>query len=187
MKYITNKQYLQIKDIPRGRLAARTLIYTGVIIGKENKVLLCTSNKTKYPGWQLPGGKVLWSESILDCTKREVLEEVGLNVKPEHLIGVFQRDTGPDDEEYIRVIFSSKSFRKKSNYLTDPNIKDVQWFDIKGILEGKVELQSKQIFKEIERYSQGKRYPLEVLDIYEWQVYFLTLISITNILSYRYL
>ncbi len=168
MKYITNKQYLQIKDIPRGRLASRTLIYTGVIIEKEGKILLCLPNKTKYPGWQLPGGKVLWSESILDCTKREVLEEVGLNVKPEYLIGVFQRDTGPEDEEYIRVIFSSKSFRKKSNPLIDPAIKEDRWFDIKDILDGKVELQSKQILKEIERYSQGKLYPLEVLGMYEW-------------------
>ncbi len=57
MKYITNKQYLQIKDIPRGRLASRTLIYTGVIREKENKVLLRFPNKTKYPGWNCQGVK----------------------------------------------------------------------------------------------------------------------------------
>ena len=61
MKYITAKQYKQIKDIPRGRMTARFLVYVGAIIEKDNKILLCYPKDSKYKGWQLPGGKVLWS------------------------------------------------------------------------------------------------------------------------------
>jgi len=168
MQYITLDQYELIKDIPRGRLAARTLIFAGAIIEKDGMILMCSSKKSKYDGWQLPGGKVMWSETIVDCANREVLEEVGMDIKIDGILGIFQRDTGPEDEEYLRVIFTIKDFKKKNNYRLDPSISDIQWIEIQDILKGKVKLQSKQILKEVQRYTEGIKYPLEVLDMYRW-------------------
>lgn len=168
MKYITVKQYDAIKDIPRGRLAARYLLYAGAIIEDKGKILLCKSSRSKYPGWQFPGGRVLWSESITQCVTREVLEETGLNIKLENIIGVFQRNTTPEDEEYLRFIFSVKSFKPKKNAFLDPGISDTKWFDMQKILDGKIPLQSQQILIELNRYTEKKIYPLEVLDLYTW-------------------
>lgn len=168
MKYITAKQYKQIKDIPRGRMTARFLLYTGVIIEEKNRILLCYSKDSKYKGWQLPGGKVLWSESLIDCIHREVIEETGLSITLDSILGIYQRDTGPEDEEFLRMIFIAKSFKEKKNVLLDPAIEKSKWFNVKDILNGKVPLQSQQILKEVEEYTEGKRYPLELLSMYKW-------------------
>jgi ADP-ribose pyrophosphatase YjhB (NUDIX family) len=168
MKYISIKQYDAIKDIPRGRLAARYLLYAGAIIEDKNKILLVQSSRSKYSGWQFPGGRVLWSESIIECLKREVLEETSLSIEINSFIGIFQRNTTPEDEEYLRFIFSVKDFKHKKNVLKDPGISKAEWFDIQSILDGKVPLQSKQMLVEIKRYTQNQTYPLEVLDTYTW-------------------
>ncbi|MBI2356747.1 NUDIX hydrolase [Candidatus Dojkabacteria bacterium] len=167
MKFITAKQYQTIKDIPRSRLTARFLVYTGAIIEKGGKVLLCKPIKSKYPGWQLPGGKVLWSEDIREAVCREVLEETGLTVELQGLIGIFERKTEPEDEEFLRVIFTA-SIKGKPIKIEDPEIAEINWFDPKDILNEKVPLQTKQMLKEFDRYVKGKSFPLEVIDIYTW-------------------
>lgn len=168
MRYISVKQYEAIKDIPRGRLTARYLIYVGAIIAKKEKILLCLPNDSKYPGWQLPGGKVLWSENIKECLIREVLEETGLEGKVKSIVGIFQRETTPEDEEYLRVIFTMEDYKKNKTTLRDPAIESTKWFSMADILDGHVPLQSQQIIIELKHYKKGIRYPLEMLGSYKW-------------------
>lgn len=54
------------------------------------------------------------------------------------------------------------------NFSADPETKETVWVDIDEILDGNVKLQSEQIRKERERYKEGKRYPLDILDMYTW-------------------
>ncbi len=168
MRYINTEQYREIKNIPRGRLAARFMIYVGGIMIKGDQILLCKSTKTKYPGWQLPGGKVLWSEKIIETLEREILEETGYQAQADGIVGIYQRETGSEDEEYMRMIFHIKSFKKKSDFEIDPKIEQSKWFDIDEVLAGKIEIQSKQILKEIKEFKEGRVYPLEVLQMYKW-------------------
>ena len=168
MRYITAQQYAKLKNIPRGRMTARFLVYVGAIIIKEDKVLVCRAKKSKYPGWQYPGGKVLWSENITDALKREVLEETGLIIEPDKIVGLFQRETGPEDEEFIRVLFTATVKKQNSNKGEDPEIKAHKFVKIADILSGKVEMQSKQMVKELKRVVDQKVYPLDVMDMYKW-------------------
>lgn len=167
MKYITAKQYKQIKDIPRGRLAARYLVYVGAIIIKDGMILLCQPIESKYPGWQLPGGKVLWSELLSESLKREIYEETGLSVELDKVVGIYQRETTAEDEEYLRIIYRIKSFTKKKNRPLDPEIKEMKWFNIKEVIEGKINLQTLQIIKEI-KDSQKELFSLNVIKKYKW-------------------
>jgi ADP-ribose pyrophosphatase YjhB (NUDIX family) len=168
MKYITEEQFKSIKNIPRGRLTARYLVYTGILIIDGNRILLCKPKNSKYPGWQLPGGKVLWSEKFTECILREILEETGMEVKLGGIIGIYQRETTPEDEEFLRIIYSAKTFKVIHNKPIDPEIEKIQWFDIQEILEEKIEIQSKQIIKEIQDYQNKKEYPLDIIQIYKW-------------------
>lgn len=168
MKYITEEQFETIKNIPRARLTARFLVYTGIIIQAGNKILLCKPKKSKYLGWQLPGGKVLWSEKFTECIQREVLEETGMDVTLKGIVGVYQRKTTPEDEEFIRIIYCANTFKKLHRKPIDPEIEKVRWFDIQDVLEGKVEIQSLQIIKEIKYYLRKKVYPLDFIKTYKW-------------------
>lgn len=58
----------------------------GVIL-KDNAILV--HRREDHPFWALPGGKINPGESIVDCLKREMKEETGLEVSPEKLLGVF--------------------------------------------------------------------------------------------------
>lgn len=56
---------------------------TCAILQKENKVLICQrSNEMKLPlKWEFPGGKIEKGESRKECLKREIKEELDLDIE----------------------------------------------------------------------------------------------------------
>src|SRR5690625_6817538 len=56
---------------------------TCAVIQKENKFLICQRSKEmKLPlKWEFPGGKIEEGEDKKECLKREVKEELGLNIE----------------------------------------------------------------------------------------------------------
>lgn len=59
------------------------IVAVTAVIKNKNKVLIVkrNSNEVAHPGkWAFPGGKVEKGETIIDALKREVLEEVGLEI-----------------------------------------------------------------------------------------------------------
>ena len=61
------------------------------IIKNNNKFLITqrSKNKKEFPlYWELPGGKCKKNESIEDCLKRELKEELNINVEYEYVLYV---------------------------------------------------------------------------------------------------
>jgi 8-oxo-dGTP diphosphatase len=57
-------------------------ISAAALIVQNDRVLLVNHRETgKYDFWVPPGGSLSGSESILDCARRETLEETGLTVE----------------------------------------------------------------------------------------------------------
>lgn len=58
------------------------LYVTCAIIQKDDKILICQRSETmKLPlKWEFPGGKIEHGESKRECLKREIKEELGLNI-----------------------------------------------------------------------------------------------------------
>lgn len=56
-------------------------IATRIIIIKENKLLLVNNLRDNF--YYLPGGKIEYKETILECIQRELNEETGMNVNVE--------------------------------------------------------------------------------------------------------
>ena len=62
-------------------LEKRPFVGVGVIVKKKGTILLGKrKNSHGAGGWQFPGGHLEYSESILDCARREVAEETGLQI-----------------------------------------------------------------------------------------------------------
>ena len=63
-------------------------VVVGFII-KDNKMLISKRKKNKQLGglWELPGGKKKKKERLLDCLKREILEELDIQVDKSKKIG----------------------------------------------------------------------------------------------------
>ncbi len=66
----------------------------GIIFNDEGKVFLCRRKPEKSQGglWEFPGGKVEPGESYEDCLKRELLEELDLEVKVKEHFKTVQHD-----------------------------------------------------------------------------------------------
>jgi len=63
----------------------------GVIVNHADEILLSKRQVGQHLGgyWEFPGGKVEPGELPLDALKREVLEEVGLDVVAADPVGIF--------------------------------------------------------------------------------------------------
>ena len=79
-----------------------------VVVVKHGEVLLVKRRFDPYAGyWTLPGGFVEEDETVEEAAVREVLEETGLEVELNSLIGVFS-DPGRDPRgRVISVAFSA--------------------------------------------------------------------------------
>jgi mutator protein MutT len=76
------------------RYPARPLVGVGALVFKRNRVLLAQRGKEPLQGWwSLPGGALEIGETLKEATRREVLEETGLEVEPEEVFEVFERIT----------------------------------------------------------------------------------------------
>jgi 8-oxo-dGTP diphosphatase len=76
------------------RYPARPLVGVGALVFKRNRVLLAQRGKEPLKGWwSLPGGALETGETLKEATRREVLEETGLEVEPEEVFEVFERIT----------------------------------------------------------------------------------------------
>jgi 8-oxo-dGTP diphosphatase len=60
---------------------------SGVIIVHNNKILLARRNCVPFYGmWEFPGGRKERGESFEDCARREIREELGIDIKIEKLL-----------------------------------------------------------------------------------------------------
>ncbi|MGD1996233.1 MAG: NUDIX domain-containing protein [Anaerolineae bacterium] len=89
------------------------LVYaSAVITDRQGRVLL--ERRSDFPWWGLPGGILERGERLEDCLVREVKEETGLEVRPEHLVGVYSSPDfdvaypNGDQVQQLTVCFASR-------------------------------------------------------------------------------
>ena len=75
-------------------------VAAGVIRGQSGKILLCRRTGRLEGLWEFPGGKREAGESIGECLRRELMEELGLPVEPGEALGTVE-------EGELRLIFLS--------------------------------------------------------------------------------
>jgi 8-oxo-dGTP diphosphatase len=77
-----------------------------VIVDEEERVLLTKRNVPPFKNlWVMPGGKIDLGEPMLDALKREVREEVGIEVDVDDLIDVFEHVTPGEDRYHFVIIY----------------------------------------------------------------------------------
>ncbi len=87
--------------------------------------------------WNFPGGGWESNESIIECVKREVLEETGYKVEITGFIGVYEEQYQEDGSETIVFMFTSKPLAEKKEEL-ESDIIQRKWVPAEEIEELKL-------------------------------------------------
>ena len=98
------RSYMQRKKFKKDHIVTSVV---AVIIDPEEQVLLTKRNIAPFKGeWVMPGGKIDLGEPIVNALKREVMEEVGLEVEVEDIIDVFEHvSPGADNYHFIILYY----------------------------------------------------------------------------------
>lgn len=68
----------------------------GIVVNESNEILL--HRREDSPLWAIPGGKIKIDESVEQCLKREMREELGIEVFTKRLLGIYS------DPSYILAL-----------------------------------------------------------------------------------
>lgn len=102
-----------IKTNKFGQFSPITQVY-GIIFNGKGEILIC--RESKDGSWQIPGGHPEKDETIEETLKRELFEEVDVEIENIKPIGV-QKVTFPDDPDKDKAIYQVRCIAKLKNLL----------------------------------------------------------------------
>lgn len=112
----------------------RPKVGIGVYIMDSKGNLLMTLRKTAHePGtWCPPGGHLEMGESFFDCCKREVKEEVGLDIEDVELLGVVNNVFSPE-KHYVNIDFVAKGVSGSPKICEPDKCAEIGWYPLDNL------------------------------------------------------
>ena len=109
----------------------RPKVGIGVIVFNNGKILLgMRKNSHGNHTWNFPGGHLEFNEEIIDCAKREVLEETGLKIQNPTIIGQVTNDIFIEEKKHYITIFVMGTSDNSEPKIMEPEKCDGwSWFD----------------------------------------------------------
>ncbi|MCB9030116.1 MAG: NUDIX domain-containing protein [Deltaproteobacteria bacterium] len=96
-------------------------------IKNEDSFLICQSGISKNFVWEFPGGKFLPGENLIDCVKREVNEELSIDVEVNpHFLETESKTSDKTFRLYFcicRIISGIPELHEHLQYLWVPGVK----------------------------------------------------------------
>lgn len=74
----------------------------------QNFILIKRKNEPYKNHWALPGGFVDYGECVEDAAIREALEETSINVKLDHLVGVYSDPSRDPRGHTVSIVYTAR-------------------------------------------------------------------------------
>jgi len=107
-----------------------TIVAVGIaIIDKDNKVLIAKRlpDKPMPDKWEFPGGKLEVGESLQECGKREIKEELELDITIDNYIGF--ENIKYDQKDFCLHLYTAHLSDENQNLKLNVH-SQVQWVDL---------------------------------------------------------
>jgi len=122
------------------------------LIEKDGKILM--GNKASgvgpYPDtWRLPGGGIEEGETPEDAVKREVMEEVGLEVLEVEKIGIYEDEEPNKNGEMIHYVFNMFKVKISGNEKVSEEFPEINWIEKDKLNEYPLARPSVKLFKDL--------------------------------------
>ncbi len=108
----------------------RPKVGVGVVVRKDGKVLLWKRQGSHGAGtWNLTGGHLEFGESIEDCARREVMEEMGITIKNIKK-ACFTNDIFSKEGKHYVTLFVVADYDSGEPRIMEPNkCTEFGWFE----------------------------------------------------------
>ncbi|GLI35987.1 NUDIX hydrolase [Desulforhabdus amnigena] len=139
------------------------LVGVGAVIFRDDRVLLVQRGKEPSFGkWTVPGGLVELGESLEDAVRREVLEEVGLDVNVEDLVVVLDRVILDNEEkiEYHYVLLDFLCVSSEGEPVPASDVMDCAFVSLNALPEYNLTEGTEQVVRRAFSQAHGVRFPI---------------------------
>jgi len=106
------------------------------ILNEKNQILLSKRSKksrNKAGYWTIPGGRVEFFEKVEDALKREIKEELGIDIKIIKLLSVTNDIINEENQHWISPQFLCKIVKGTPKNLEPKKCDEIKWFDIDNL------------------------------------------------------
>ena len=127
-------------------------VVSGVIIKKDNKILLVKEKQNdNKEWWAFPGGGVDFGESIEDAAIREVKEELGIDIKLNEFLGFKEVIAPKFDYHSIVFFFVAEPLNDEINKVGE--ILDFGYFNIEEVKKLNLIKSSRWVIEQLNKKS----------------------------------
>jgi len=131
----------------------KPLIAVGVLVIDKDKVLIIKRGEepNKFL-WSIPGGLVEIGEELEEAAIREVKEEMGIDIKIEKMIGIFNcinRNKNEIEYHYVIIDYIAREFT--GSIKTNKEILDFKWMKFNELHNYELTNTTRELFKEFIR------------------------------------
>lgn len=108
----------------------RPRVGVGILVIHQGQVLLGRRRGAHGAGtWSAPGGRLEFGEDLLDCARRELAEETGLDLGPDARIGPVTSNVFADvGQHYVTVIVLAPHTQGEPRTMEPDKCEGWQWF-----------------------------------------------------------
>ena len=108
----------------------KKIIVVGGLIYKKSQMLACRRSEHKDQAglWEIPGGKVEWGESYPEALKRELTEELNLDVVVQNHIATSDVEIPQKSIRIVMYVYSCSIInRANDSRITSTDHDDLRW------------------------------------------------------------
>lgn len=113
-------------------------IRIGVVLIKDDKILLIKHRKYGKEYWLVPGGGLAFGEKIKDCAAREIKEETNLDISLKQFLFLYESINPDGSRHVLNLFFLGEVLGGNLKLGKEENLIDLKFFEFKKLKEIKL-------------------------------------------------
>ena len=149
--------------MPHGAEQFKPNTTVAAIIHCQDKFLLVEELESQQAVFNQPAGHLEANESLISAIEREVFEETGLNVSPDHLSGIYYFHRPELNLYFLRFCFVFELQHPMISQPQDSEILATHWLTLAQIKAKSAQHRSTMVQTCIDDYLRGVNIPLSAI------------------------